>query len=318
MNGNPTNNNKEDPQDKRLPVEGTESVQRKKNKPATGNVNRTGNKQSQYQVPNWIMAIASILLVFVTFFYTYYAGQQTQLTSEGLDLTRDALTKNTEQFSSTLGEMQKQTAAAQTASDAARESAAAASRSAASAGKQVVAMKEQTNAAMEAIRLDQRAWLGYHTYVVQARENFTSTWKNREPKEGEQFRVRFLIQNVGKTPAFNVQLMAIEPKIIPIGNIPNEPEKWSGTPKRFVVFPNDDGLSHNTRPLSMTDQQFSAYSNARREIFFWAKLYYCDISGRRHWAQTGVAHIIRSPTFSIRSSSVSPDPGEADHPDCQN
>ena len=68
----------------------------------------------------------------------------------------------------------------------------------------------------------------------------------------------------------------------------------------------------------MTAQQFAAYSDAKNEIFFWAKLYYCDISGRRHWALTGVAHTIDSDDFSIRSSSVSPDPGEDGHIDCQN
>ena len=68
----------------------------------------------------------------------------------------------------------------------------------------------------------------------------------------------------------------------------------------------------------MSDQQFPEYSNVAKEVFFWAKLYYCDITGRRHWTQAGVAHIFGSPAFSIRSSSVSPDPGEADHPDCQN
>ena len=166
--------------------------------------------------------------------------------------------------------------------------------------------------------LDQRAWLGYHQYVVQARGNTTSTWANREPKAGEQFRVRFFIHNVGKTPAFNVRLMIIKPMIIPIGNVPDEPKAWSSGTSRLVLFPNDDGLSHNTRALTMSDQQFSAYSNVTKEIFFWAKLYYCDITGRRHSAQTGVSHFFRSNGFSIRSSSVSPDPGEPGHPDCQN
>ena len=317
MNGNPTNNNKEDPQDKLLPVEGTESVQRKKNKPATENVNRTGNKQPQNQWPNWVIAVASLALVVVTGFYTYYARQQTQLTSEGLDATRSTLEKNTSQFSATLEEMKEQTRAAQTASDAADKAAAAAGRSAESAGRQVVAMKEQTNAAMDAMRLDQRAWLGYRRYNVQARESSTSTWTNREPKAGEEFRVRFFIHNAGKTPALNVRPMRIKPKIVPVGDVPKEPEKWSVGSGRSAIFPNDGSLSHNTRILPMTEQQFSAYSSKTMEAFFWAKIYYCDVIGRRHWTQVGVAHIFESADFTIRSSSVSPDPGEADHPDCQ-
>ena len=170
------------------------------------------------------MGAASVVLVIVTSFYTDYAGQQTQLTREGLDLTRDALTKNAEQFSATLAEMEEQTRASQAASNAAREAAVAASRSAESVGKQVVAMKEQTNTAIDAMRLDQRAWLGYHAYIVQARENSTSKWTNREPKAEELFRVRFLIQNVGRTPALNVQLMPIKPILVPVGVIPSEPK----------------------------------------------------------------------------------------------
>ena len=320
-NGKPTNNNKEDPQDKHPPIDDTGSERLKKNKITAEKANRKGNKYSQEQWPGRVMALASLFLVVVTILYTYYAKQQARLTGEGLGVTREALAENTRQFSATLQEMKEQTVAAQIASDAAEKAAAAASISTESASRQVVVMKEQTNAAIDAMRLDQRAWLGYHRYVVQAREGLTSKWEGREPKAGEQFRVRFFIHNVGKTPALNVRPMVIKPMIIPIGVIPNEPEEWpvsSVRSVRSVIFPNDDGLSHNTRPLTMSDQQFSAYSSTTMEVFFWAKIYYCDITGRRHWTQTGVAHSFRSNDFSIRSSTVRPDPGEADHPDCQN
>lgn len=318
MNTKPSSENKEDTQAKHPPIDNTGAECREKNKITAEKVNRTSNQQSQEKWPNRAMAGASLALVGVTFFYTYYAWDQTRLTREGLEVTRKTLDRNSEQFSDTLREMKEQTAAAQTAATAAEAAAEAASSSADSAGRQIVAMKEQTNAAMNAMRLDQRAWLGYHKYKVQARENSTSAWTDREPKAGEQFRVRFFIHNVGKTPAFNVQPMLIEPKIIPMGNTPKEPENWSGGTRRFVIFPNDDGLSHNTGPLKLSEKQFSVYSNATQEVFFWAKLYYCDITGRRHWTQTGVAHTFGSPDFSMRSSSVSPDPGEANHPDCQN
>ena len=318
MNGNSTNDNKEDPQGKHPPIDDAGSERLEKHKITAEKVNRTPKNQRQDHWPNRVMAVAAGLLVILTFFYTYYAREQAQLSSKGLDATIEALAENARQFSDSLQVMKEQTDAAQIASAAAREAAAAASRSAVSAGKQVVAMKEQTNAAMDAIRLDQRAWLGYHKYVVQARENPTSTWNNREPKEGEEFRVRFFIQNVGKTPAFNVRPMVIEPKIVHIGDIPNEPEEWASESGSSVIFPNDDSLSHNTKSLKLSGQQFSAYSNTTMEVFFWAKIYYCDVTGRRHWTQTGVAHIFRSTDFSIRSSSVSPDPGEANHPDCRN
>ena len=316
--------NKEKPQDDLPPTEGSEAEHRGKNKITSENLNRTGNKQSQAQWPNWIMAIASIVLVVVTSLYTDYARQQTHLTREGLDATRDTLNENTRQFFDTLQEMREQTVAAKTAADASKEAASAMTKSANAterqvemAAQQMEVMRGQIEDARDALRLDQRAWLGYHQYVVQARANDAATWTNREPKPGEQFRVRFFIHNVGKTPAFKVQPMLIRPTMIPIGDLPDEPEAWVSGPNRSVIFPNDDGRSHNTRALTMSDQQFSEYSNVEKEIFFWAKLYYCDITGRRHWTQSGVAHRFGFAEFSIRSSSVSPDPGDADHPDCQ-
>ena len=325
MNGNTADDNKEKPQDDLPPTEGSESEHRGNNKITSENVNRTGNRQPQAQWPNWIMAVASILLVLVTLFYTNYARQQTHLTREGLDATRATLNENTRQFSDTLQEMREQTVAAKTAAAASKEAASAMTKSANAterqvemAGQQMEVMKGQIDDARDALRLDQRAWLGYHQYVVQARANDTAAWTNREPAPGEQFRVRFFIRNVGRTPASNVRLMKVKPMIVPIGDIPNEPEEWSGTPSRSVVFPNDEGRSHNTGTLSLSDQQIAEYSERRQEVFFWAKLYYCDIAERRHWTQTGIAHIFGSAEFSIRSSSISPGPGEADHPDCQN
>ena len=67
----------------------------------------------------------------------------------------------------------------------------------------------------------------------------------------------------------------------------------------------------------MSDEEFSEYSNGEKEIFFWAKFFYCDINGRRHWTQIGVARAFGSNDFTFRLSSISPNPGEADHKDCQ-
>ena len=260
---------------------------------------------------NWVVCLSFLVLV-VTLYQAYLSRQSNKI-------TRDALTENKKQFSDTLQEMREQTIVAKNATEAAQEAATAASGSAAAAGRQVSATEEQTNTAIDALRLDQRAWLGYERYTIEARANDTSRWEKREPKTGEQFRGRLYIQNIGKTPALNVRFMSAPPILIPAGGIPSQPEeeKWSIAGGEFVVFPNDDGLSQNTRPRNMPSQVFPAYSNRAREIFFWARLYYCDTTGRRHWTQIGVAHLFEAGTFSIRSSSVSPDPGEADHPDCQ-
>ena len=259
----------------------------------------------------WITWVPQLLTLVVICFQAYFVWQSNQI-------TRDALAENTRQFSASLEQMRQQTTAAQNAAEAAQESATAASRSIEAARRQVSATEEQTNTAIDALRLDQRAWLGYENYGVQARESDASRWENREPKKGEQFRVRLFIQNVGRTPALNVRFMSARPTMIRVGATPDEPQEWSITRNNFVVFPNHDGLSQNTRSFSMSNQQFSMYSSRSREVFFWARLSYCDTTDKRHWTQIGVARLFEAREFSIRASSTSPDPGEVDHPDCQN
>ena len=210
--------------------------------------------------------------------------------------------------------------AAEKAANAAIAAASATERQVELAGQQMEIAKQQIGDARDALRLDQRAWLGYEHYVIQARANNTSGWEAREPRAGEQFSGRLYIQNVGKTPARNVRFMSVPPILTRVGEIPAEPEEeeWSKAYGASVVFPNDDGLSQSTRVFLMPDQKFSMYSSRSIEAFFWAKLSYCDTTGRRHWTQTGVVHRFEDREFLIAASSVSPDPGESNHPDCQN
>ena len=210
--------------------------------------------------------------------------------------------------------------AAEKAANAAIAAASATERQGEIAGQQMEIAKQQIGDARDALRLDQRAWLGYERYVIQARANNTSGWEAREPRAGEQFSGRFYIQNVGKTPARNVRFMSVPPILTRVGEIPAEPEEeeWSKAYGTFVVFPNDEDLSQSTRFLLIPDQEFSMYSSRSIQAFFWAKLFYCDTIGRRHWTQTGVVHLFEAREFLIAASSVSPDPGESNHPDCQN
>ena len=262
--------------------------------------------------PNNLLVCLNIMIAAGIFYQAYFIGQSNKL-------TRQALSENATQFNSILQEIKEQTVAAQTAAAAAQAAATAASRSAEAAGRQVSATEEQTNTAIEALRLDQRAWLGYERYVIQARANDAPEWKEREPRAGDLLRGRLYIHNVGKTPARNVRFMSTPPIWIRAGESPSEPkeEEWSVADGTFVVFPNDDGLSQSTRPLPVPDQIFSAYSNGTIHVFFWARLSYCDTTGRHHWTQIGVAHLSGAQEFSIRASSTSPDPGETNHPDCQ-
>ncbi len=184
------------------------------------------------------------------------------------------------------------------------------------AREQTILTREVLIATVDEMHLDQRPWLGYLRYVIQAREN-PAAWENREPRAEEEFRIRCYIQNTGKTPAFSVQLMDIVPKLVPIGDSPGEPE-WSSSPPRLVIFPNDESWGHNSGILTLSGQQFSEYSSLEKEIFFWAKLCYCDVTGRRHWTKVEISHTFGSNEYSGRSASVSSGLGEANHPDCQN
>ena len=105
MNDNSTNDNKEDPPGKQPPIDNMGSERPEKHKITAEKVNRTPKNQRQDRWPTKVMAVASGLLVILTLFYTYYAREQAQLTSQGLDVTREALTENTKQFSATLQEI---------------------------------------------------------------------------------------------------------------------------------------------------------------------------------------------------------------------
>ena len=206
---------------------------------------------------------------------------------------------------------------ARRSADAAIEAASETSRLVEIALQQIEIARQQIDDARDALRLDQRPWLVYGDLGIESRVNNTSTWQGREPRAGEQFRIHLHLVNTGKTPALNVRLSSTTPILIPVGERPSEPEgrQWLIVEGKFVVFPNDDGSSHN---INMPSLDLAAYHSRTREIFFWARLDYCDTIGRRHWTQIGIARLYDSGEFTYRASSVSPNPGEANHPDCQN
>lgn len=236
--------------------------------------------------PDWILAITSIILAIATIFYVGEAWEQNELTREALNTSRRSLSMNRNMWSTS---------------------------------------RDAFYAARKTARLEQRPWVGYYDYGIQARENTADRWEYREPKMGEQFRVRFFVQNVGKTPALNVQLMSIVPRLVPVGTLPKIPDKWSSSPNRIVLFPKDEGLSHNTKWLVLTDEQFLEYSTLRKEVFFWMRLYYCDLAKERHWTEAGISHVFGTNEYRIVSSSVGTMPvfgvpsilGGPGHPDCE-
>ena len=250
------------------------------------------------------LVVVTAILAIVTGLYTYYAWKQVRYAEKQVEFTRDALKANRTQFANTLGEMRKQTQIAASNAELAT--------------RQISLIEDQTRSNLEALRMEQRAWLGYTSYAVQSRAAATSEWDDRPPKQGEVFRVKFGLHNAGMTPAIKVRPMEMQPLMVLKGHVPNAPTRWDPSSIQHTVFPGDKGLSHNAA-FSMEDLPFSLYpiDNESYEAFFWTRVEYCDISGRRHWTQAGIGHRFGSRDFSIRSSDVSPGPGEEGHPDCQ-
>lgn len=179
----------------------------------------------------------------------------------------------------------------------------------------------QIAAQRAALDLDQRPWLGIVGYVIQSRANAEADWTSREPERNDQFRIRFQVNNSGKTPAVGVWNEVTPLRIV--GNavpVPAPPE-WSevkGDRAGTVVFPGDSGRFQDTAPFrAFTENEFSAYTKRLARIYIWLRIYYCDGSQRRHWSDVGVSHEYRQgpAAFNIILSRVSPVIGER-HKDC--
>lgn len=230
----------------------------KKNEVSAEEVDSDSKRKDQKTLPDWIVAIASCVLVIITAIYAYYTYRLVVLTRNTLETTT------------------------------------------------------------EAIRLEQRPWVGYYGYAIEARENPNAVWVKREPTAGEEFRVSFSIKNVGRTPALKLQLASIVGVVsIEAGDFPSAPNEWVVGTSKNVVFPESEGFTQYSGRFKLMDQDFLEYSTAKKELYFWARLYYCDGIGKRYWTQIGVSHVFGESLYSIRSSSVGSDSGEANHPDCE-
>ena len=88
--------------------------------------------------------------------------------------------------------------------------------------------------------------------------------------------------------------------------------------KLAQLLPNDSSYATIKGPVVIDGDSFLSYVRGQRELALWVKIYYCDISGRRHWTQVAASHKYRADGFTIIRSEASPGPGEEGHPDCQN
>lgn len=155
---------------------------------------------------------------------------------------------------------------------------------------------------------EQRPWLGIVAYAIQARPSQSAEWETREPTNGaEEFRVSMTESNSGRTPALKVAIQFSDGLLWKAGGTPDE---WKFPPVTLaggtVLFPGDDGRTQSS-PIGKLGNAFEAYVTRTHNLSIWARITYCDGSGRIHWTQVGVVHEYGSGprNFGIFSASVS-------------
>ena len=174
--------------------------------------------------------------------------------------------------------------------------------------------------ARDAVRLEQRAWLGYRMIALASRRETDGSWEDREPNEGDYARIRLFVGNTGKTPATNVRSLHQTPILLRDGVELEPPEpsesEWETGDSDNVVVPGTEGR--------FQDVQFRLnrqvrYVSGTHVLFVWVRLEYCDVAHRTHWTQAGVMHRYGEPLdeFWTLSQSISPsDSREPDYERC--
>ena len=213
-------------------------------------------------------------------------------------------------------------AAAEGALEAARDGIEAQNSLIESSQRQMDLTLQQIEDARNALWLEQRPWLGYVGYALEARANDDEPWVEQDLREGDQVRVRMRIENSGRTPAILIPVNSDSVRVLPVGSTAPPPREWrrmSAAQAGVVVLPGVEGQRHYTRPFRLSRAQFEGYSAGTHQLFLWARLNYCDAAQRRHWVQVAITHQSRDPPDIVGtpSASISPDPGGLYHPDCQ-
>jgi hypothetical protein len=150
------------------------------------------------------------------------------------------------------------------------------------AGWQATRLGDLTQSAMtdtrEALKLDQRAWLGVESFIP----NPTS------PERGKTFVVKIAVKNTGKTPAINLfQRGSSEP--LRSGDYPNfvyEQGKPGGiiAPGAFSFIPVVTMTVPETgTPLIVNDDIINGLSGKSFTVYVSGIIEYGDIFNRRHW-----------------------------------
>jgi hypothetical protein len=135
---------------------------------------------------------------------------------------------------------------------------------------------------LKSFRRDQRAWVAYGAVVL-----------NQEPAtDGETIKVTLLIQNVGKTPAFETKVRSR----LHVGSNPLDPPLWSTilAENPTTIFPGLTNLttSFDTAGLPLPLRVITAYRDGTAKFYVWAYVLYRDAFGVEHWTQACKYHVL--------------------------
>lgn len=245
--------------------------------------------------PEWIQAIAAVLIVFITGFYTYYASVQAEnmekatkaandsakAATSAADTAKKTLGYSIESSKNILDEMKNQSTAMQEAANAADVQTKISNRAVKVAEDTLTQSKKTLDFQINTSRLDQRAWLGIGSFRVVKFE------------KGKPFEAEIEIINSGKTPGLHVTEVAksgwlatayYDPKKSSWDNESIKiPEKWfeglKSSPAQSVP-PQGRFYIH----LDLQDEYFaSLYDDIKSKkltLFIYGEVRYSDIFGR--------------------------------------
>lgn len=239
------------------------STQTKKNTTIPPGAQEKSDNKQKINWPVWIQAICTIIIVFITGFYTHYAGKQAVYMKNSVDIATATLNTSGITVNKTLAEMRTQSEAMQKSAEASKKNAEVSARGVAVSRFGIKTIERQT-------RLDQRAWIGI-TKVLCVMES------------GKPLSVEIDFKNTGKSPAIKFrQKIVVEFKqknVSPDFSNENIATSYAGA----CIAPQAEFNIQS--PPAIPDAGFIINSIAKGDVIFFVHgiVHYDDIFKRHHW-----------------------------------
>lgn len=198
----------------------------------------------------------AVALVFITSFYTYYARKQARSSETAANAAADAV----KVAGNTLGETQRSNARQERLADENRASSEADSEKA-------------IKATQDAMRLDQRAWVGMQSIQIAKELN-------------KPIVIRVNVANTGKTPAFKYRGQ-ITAEVVPKGqrSIPKYSRTETYNPIDVLIPGEPSGLTLGSKSPPLDQTAINAIDQGMLEVYVYGRLCYEDAFKQPHWTR---------------------------------